>query len=178
MKKLRCESCGGELKVEENGEYANCNYCRTRYKLNEDKTITIKIDKDLKDIYRDNYNDMKKFRLPFMLIPFIAFIIISISMFVLTEKHSTDIDQYNYNSGIELYSGTESSFFVGELLDKVVSLNIKNTRQITVVYNNISTSDRDELVNLKHSLSAEEYEVKLEYDDKGYVSKVIIEDIN
>ena len=35
MKKLRCSSCNGELTLDENKEYATCNYCGTKYKLKE-----------------------------------------------------------------------------------------------------------------------------------------------
>lgn len=39
MKKLKCENCGANLKIEDNNEYAYCEYCNLKYKLNEDSNI-------------------------------------------------------------------------------------------------------------------------------------------
>ena len=49
MKKLRCTSCNGELELDEKKEYATCKYCNTKYKLNEDLTINVKLDDDTKE---------------------------------------------------------------------------------------------------------------------------------
>jgi len=93
MKKLRCESCGGELRIEENGEYANCDYCRTKYKLNEDKTIVIKLDDSVKEVGKN----IKTAAVPFMVMG-VIFIVFFIFVFgvILYEQHE-DNKAYNSN---------------------------------------------------------------------------------
>ena len=44
MKKLKCDNCGANLKIDDNNEYAYCEYCNLKYKFDE-KVIQI-----LKDI--------------------------------------------------------------------------------------------------------------------------------
>ena len=64
------------------------------------------------------------------------------------------------------------------VIDEVITNNKTNDRKITVVYNDVKTSVPDEIKNLKKSLdSSNKYEVSLDYDDKGYVSTITIEDI-
>ena len=43
MKKLKCESCGGDIELDENKEFATCPFCQTKYQLNETKNIYIKM---------------------------------------------------------------------------------------------------------------------------------------
>lgn len=40
---MKCKNCGALLKVEENGQYINCQYCNTKYKL-DDEVQHIKYD--------------------------------------------------------------------------------------------------------------------------------------
>lgn len=68
MKKLRCTSCGAELKIEENKEYAICEHCGSRYKLNEDFNINIKLDDNVKDVINNSLGTVKHFS-KFLLIP-------------------------------------------------------------------------------------------------------------
>ena len=93
MKKLRCESCGGELRIEENGDYASCDYCRTKYKLNEDHTVVIKLDDSVKEVGKN----IKTAAVPFMVMG-ITFIIFFIFIFgvILYEQHE-DNKAYNSN---------------------------------------------------------------------------------
>ena len=179
MKKLRCESCGGELRVEENNEYASCDYCRTRYKLNEDKTIVIKIDDSIKDAC----NNVGKKVIPLAFVGVTLVIIFIVGFGVLMSSQifgDNDNDKFDissFNNQFEMTKGTEPTYFVGILLDEVSESNKKNKRKVTVVYNEISTDDSEKIVNLKHKLNASAYEVKHEYDSKGYINKIIIEDI-
>ena len=49
---------------------------------------------------------------------------------------------------------------------------------ITVIYKDNETTDPEEIIKIKHSLDdKKKYEIKLDYDDDGYVNKVTIEDI-
>lgn len=38
MKKMKCTSCGGNLTIDENNKFAVCDYCKTKYKLDEDNS--------------------------------------------------------------------------------------------------------------------------------------------
>ena len=75
--------------------------------------------------------------------------------------------------------GTKATIFVESILDEINKINKKNTGHIvTLIYNNVSTTDETKIKQIKHSLDEwGEYEVSIEYDDTGYVYKVILEDI-
>ena len=59
MEKLKCSSCGGHLKIEDNKEYAVCEYCGAKYKLNEDLNINIKLDDNMKELLDDGSRTLK-----------------------------------------------------------------------------------------------------------------------
>lgn len=92
---------------------------------------------------------------------------------------SSSINKKSFNATLEMYSGTESSSSVGNLLDNVVASNKTNKDHIiTVIYKETTTTSEDEIVNVKHALDKlEEYEVSLDYDAQGYINKVTIKDI-
>jgi len=81
-----------------------------------------------------------------------------------------------FNSVFELYNGTQSKFFVSNLLEEVVTNNkTKKDHIITVVYNEMSTSNTDEITTLKQNLEdGNDYEVSLDYDTNGFVNKISI----
>lgn len=104
----------------------------------------------------------------------------------MNQEHQNRVEQMNketekrtHNTYFENSTGTEPTLFVESTLDKIISVNKKNTgHTVTLVYNNIVTTDETEIKNIKHSLvDFSEYEVSIEYDDDGYVNKVILEDI-
>lgn len=82
-----------------------------------------------------------------------------------------------FNSVFELYNGTQSRFFVSNLLEEVVTNNkTQKEHIITVVYNEILTSNTDEITTLKQSLEdGNDYEVSLDYDTNGFVNKITIQ---
>ena len=84
MKKLRCTSCGAELKVEENQEYAVCEHCGSKYKMNEDLNINIKIDDNVKDVIKSGGKAFSKL----LLIPvgIFAIGIIAVLLFTFTVR--------------------------------------------------------------------------------------------
>lgn len=92
---------------------------------------------------------------------------------------NNDINKQSFNATLEMYSGTEYGSSVGNLLDKVVTSNKTNKDHIiTVIYKETTTTSENEIVKIKHSLDKfTEYEVSLDYDAKGYISKVTIKDI-
>lgn len=85
----------------------------------------------------------------------------------------------SFNRDFEMYSGTSSRLFVTTLLDKVVTNNKKNSDKIiTVIYNETTTTDPNEIVELKPSFEqGKDYEVMLDYGTNGLVNKVTIKDI-
>ena len=206
MKKLKCTSCGGDMVIDENKEYATCNYCNTKYKLNEDINLNIKMDEDLKNAISGGISTVKKGS-KFLLIPIIIFVIFFMVAFFgifrtvtsqfkdVSETVKENIEDFDtdssvdikedfgvstnsFNNTLEMYSGTKSKFFVEHLLDEVVTSNKKNAdRLITVVFGEYSTTVPEEIVNLKHSLDDGKYEISLDYDDDGYINKVTMEKI-
>lgn len=82
-----------------------------------------------------------------------------------------------FNSQYEHSTGTKLGAFIPTILDEIITNNKTNNKHvITVVYNNTSTSNPEEIKNLKSSFEQwTNYEVSLDYDEKGYVNKIIIE---
>ena len=109
--------------------------------------------------------------------------IISLSEQGNTETKTTEMkEKFNksaFNSQYEHYSGTNAKIFVENILDKAVTNNKTNKDMlITVIYKDKETTDPDTIVEIKHSLNdRSKYEVKLDYDDDGYVNKITLEDI-
>lgn len=88
------------------------------------------------------------------------------------------IDKESFNYNFEEYEGTETKISVGWLLDEVTTNNKKNkNRLITVIYGNKETSDPQEIKNIKKELTKSKYEISIDYDNKGFVNKITIEDI-
>lgn len=85
-----------------------------------------------------------------------------------------DVEDFNFN--LESYSGTEYGSLVIKLLDKVIIKIKKNSNHtITVVYNDITTSNPDEITTLKKQFDSNiQYEVSMDYDSNGYINKITI----
>lgn len=89
------------------------------------------------------------------------------------------INKSFFNSPFESYSGTKSKFLTEPLLDKIVTNNKTNKDMlVTLIYKDKETTDPDTIIEIKHSLNDKtKYEIKIDYDEEGYVNKVTIEDI-
>ena len=201
MKKLKCDSCGGTIEIEEGNEFATCPFCKTKYKLNETKNIYIKLDDNTKEILEKSFGRFNRVRKLIMIpaiIIFITIFVIAIISFININKNKESYDnsennntintykeikkkisQSSFNNKYEMYSGTQSKFFIESLLDNVVTNNKKNKEMlVTIIYNDKSTTDPEEIINIKHSLDdKKKYEIKLDYDDDGYVNKITIENL-
>lgn len=199
MEKLKCNSCGGEMTIDESKEYATCKYCGMKYKLNDDLNVNIKIDDSVKDVLNTGLSTAKHFSL-FMLFPIIVFIIIIATAIFFTFKTSNenkdffndaeekindmynnqkdDISKYSFNFQFEDENGTRQKIFVEDLLDDIIGSNKKYNRKIVLVYGDISATDENEIINIKHKLDKSKYEVRIDYDSDGYVNKITLEDIN
>ena len=75
------------------------------------------------------------------------------------------------------YSGSQYGTALSNLLDEVITSNKKYPdNQITIVFGEITTSDQEEIKNMKKNLDTwTKYEVSTEYDENGYINKIIIE---
>ncbi len=211
MEKLKCESCGANLEIDQDKEYATCPYCNLKYKLKQDSNLNIKLELDekTKETIKKGGGLLLKFGIGhFIITGIITIAIIGVAIFgvvkIFNQATSTykntksnikenqkndnssvsdsteydnmkqEIEKSSFNGKYELYSEKQPKFFLEKLFDDVANNNKNNNKIITVVYNNITTSNPDEITNLYDSLEDKEYEVKLDYDDNGYVNKITI----
>ena len=183
MKKLKCESCGGDIEIDESKNIATCPFCQTKYQLNEKKEILIKVDEDIKKMTMDAFErnkKMSKIIAPIIIFVFVlVFGIIAYTMFQQASGTSS-FDISRFNSKIEAYKGTQNESSVGYLIDNVVTNNKTNKRKITVIFGDVKTTDPDKIVDIKKELkdwTEAEYEIVLDYDKKGFVEVVKIEEV-
>ena len=98
-----------------------------------------------------------------------------------TEKYNETEKQITigtFNSSIELFNGTNMGVSVKSLLDQVITSNKTEEKKITVKYKETETQDSEEIKNLKTSFDdTNNFEVSFEYDEEGYINKVIIEKV-
>ena len=198
MERLKCSSCGAELEVESNNEYAFCRHCGTRYKLKEDLNVNIKLDDNMKEVINTGLGTVKHAS-TFMIVPVIMFIMIFITIaFAMFKTTNTMIDtkdetfdkyeeekikieeeskKYSFNFQFINANGTKATIFVKSTLDEIIQSNKTNERQVTLVFNGTETKEESEIIEIKHSLSGD-YEVSLNYDDDGYINKILVDKIN
>lgn len=90
----------------------------------------------------------------------------------------SEVEIMQFNGFIEMRKGTQDKFFIDGLLDEIISSNQKNpNRVILLEYNGITTFDAEKIRNIKYNLDAKKYDVILEYDDVGFINKVILRKI-
>ena len=89
----------------------------------------------------------------------------------------SDFDKRSFNSTFEMYVGTKWGLNVSDLIDKVITNNKTNDKHIiTVVFDNINSTDSDEIRSIKKKLGDwTNYEVILDYDENGFVNLITIE---
>ena len=191
MEKLKCSSCGGHLELEENKEYAVCKHCGARYKLNEDLNINIKLDDSIKEKLNDQLEMVKTPKttiISIAVIFIIGAIICSIAASIFNyrsdntfneerAKQQEESNKDHFNFQFYGSNGTNNAFLLEHTLDEIIQSNKTNERQVALVFEGKETTDEKEIIDIKHSLSGD-YEVSVNYDDKGYVNKIIIEKIN
>lgn len=206
MKQLKCENCGAKIEIkDENAEYGTCPYCKAKYQLHETKDINIKMDDNTKEILSNsfgNFNKQSKFAATFVITIASVMIIAIMSTFVINtnifkskdtsnnddtinkinekvENTKKEINKSSFNGKFEIRSGTDYKSTIEYILDDVVTNNKTNKDMlITVKYKDKETTDPDTIVEIKHSLNdRNKYEVKLDYDNDGYVNKITLEDI-
>ena len=197
MKKLNCSSCGAELRIEENKEYAVCDHCGTKYKLNEDLNINIKLDDNVKDVINTSFGTVNKAS-KFMFVPIFIFIIaFSLILFIgirsinrsrnnseenkkqqqeNINKQQEEVKKDIFNFQFVNDNGTKSAFLLESTLDEIIQSNKLYNRKVTLVYNGKETTDETEIIDIKHSLEGD-YEVSLDYDSEGFIYKIRVDTI-
>lgn len=179
MEKLKCSSCGAVLEVEGDKEYARCPYCGSKYKLNEDVNINIKMDDNTKEVINGHFGTIKKAQ-KFAFIPIIIIIIVFISIAFIgikvANRSDKEWDVTSFNSTFSNDAGTKSAFFLKSTLDEIIESNKTHDRKVILVFDGKETTNEKEIIEIKHSLSGD-YEVSIDYDGDGYVNKVIVEKI-
>jgi DNA-directed RNA polymerase subunit M/transcription elongation factor TFIIS len=194
MEKLRCSSCGAELQVEDNKEYAVCNHCGSKYKLNEDLNINIKLDDNTKEVINAGASTVKHVS-KYIFIPIILVILINLGIIIYfgVKSPSNNINEENqkkteeninkqqelakkemFNFQFTNDNGTKSAFFLKNTLDTIIQSNKTNERKVTLVFDGKETTDETEIINIKQSLDGD-YEVSFDYDRDGYINKIIVE---
>lgn len=100
---------------------------------------------------------------------------------IYNNKISEDEDEIiktSYNISFEMYQGSKIGSTLKIVLDKVITNNKKEDRKITVNYMGIETKDPDEIKDLKKTFDdSDKFEISYEYDENGYIYKVIIENL-
>ena len=204
MKKLRCTSCGAELKIEDNNEYAVCEHCGSKYKLNEDLNVNIKLDDNTKEMINKGLGTAKHFSIV-LLLPFILIIVIFIVGIIFSikgmnearnkqeesqdkfkEESNEQMNQFMENAAKDSFNfqfnssaGTKSGFFLETTLDTIIKSNKTNNRKVSLVFNGNSTQDENEIIEIKHNLgNSNNYEVSVNYDDDGYVYEINVVKLN
>ena len=95
------------------------------------------------------------------------------------DKQKTESEKRSFNSGLETWAGTRYNTVIQTIIDKVISSNQKNERQISVKYNDTETSEASELRTLKRKFdkNGEKFEIYFEYDENGFINQVVVEKI-
>lgn len=94
------------------------------------------------------------------------------------EKKIDESTIKSFNYVYENRIGTNNGISTGWILDDIITNNKTNKEQIiTVIYKDKSTSNPEEITNIKKSLEQwTNYELSIGYDEIGFVNKLTIED--
>ena len=99
------------------------------------------------------------------------------------EEYHENFSKDSFNSTFEINQGTKSGMFAKSQVDNIIKTNKKDKEHlIEVIFDGTSYgTDPSNISNVKNNLREfngnkfQEYEISLDYDDKGYVNKVTIE---
>ncbi len=95
-------------------------------------------------------------------------------------KNKFEKDSFN-NKLKNMYYGTTLGFYMNDFVDEVIKSNEEHPNNlITVKYKELEVKSAAELRSLKKQLKSgvtNKYEIYYEYDEKGYINKAIIEDV-
>ena len=92
------------------------------------------------------------------------------------ERRYTEFEISRFNLSFESGTGTKSGNMTGYVLDDVITSNNTQERKITVKYGETETQDAAEIRKIKQGFDKwGNYEVYVEYDENGFINKVIVE---
>lgn len=193
---LKCKNCGAQLKVEEGTTQVKCDFCGSSFSVdsayNEGYQYTKGSLKAQSEQMEENFEKAKNFmnnislfktsRVMSILFPalfILIFIVVAVGMFVSFSDTEDSFDKDSFNNKYEITAGKKSGFFVVGKLDDIVTNNKTNKDHIiTVVYNDITSTEESKIKEIRNMLSErKDYDVSLDYDKNGYVNKFTIEDI-
>ena len=195
---LKCNNCGAQLKVEEGTSQVKCEFCGSTFSVddayNEGYKYTKGVLKARSEQMEEDFNKAQDLMDSFIGKPSRVFSIVFVAIFILifafigyhmyvgfsdsrNSRDSFEID--SFNTPYETDAGKRSGFFIVGTLDDIVTNNKTNKSHIiTVVYNDITTTEEKEIKEIRNKLSdRKDYDVSLDYDSNGYVNKYTIEDI-
>lgn len=195
---LKCKNCGAQLKVEEGTSQVKCEFCGSTFSVddayNEGYKYTKGVLKARSEQMEEDFNKAQDLMDSFIGKPSRVFSIAFVAIFILifafigyhmyvgfsdsrNSRDSFEID--SFNTPYETDAGKRSGFFIVGTLDDIVTNNKTNKSHIiTVVYNDITTTEEKEIKEIRNKLSdRKDYDVSLDYDSNGYVNKYTIEDI-
>lgn len=187
---LKCKNCGAKLEVEEGTTQVTCKFCNTSFSIDDAYTEGYKYTKGVLKAHDEQMEKEMERAKEFMSYPFgkasKVFTIILFSVIILFFGFAIyniffddSFDVKSFNNSYEVDAGKRSGFFLTGTLDDIVTNNKKNKKHIiTVVYKDITTTDEKQIKKIRDSLNTHDYyDVSLDYDEKGYVNKFSIEDI-
>lgn len=195
MVELKCKNCGSNLEVEEGVTKVTCKYCDTTFEIEDAYTEaykqtkgTLKAQSEHQEEQMQKMKEMMKnspagkasifvYIFAFGIFAFIISMMVIMPIVGVKEQNKWDIDIFNQN--YENRAGEESGFLIKPLLDSTVTNNKKDSKhQIEVEYNEISSKEEKGIKEIRNSLDDhKKYDVSYDYDKKGYIIKMTIEDI-
>lgn len=93
----------------------------------------------------------------------------------LIDKTKNEIEIKSFNGTFELYEGIIKGVQVKSLLSEIMTNNRKETKIITVIYENKDVTDAEQIKSVITQLDAfEDYDSYFRYDDDGYIYEVNI----
>ena len=195
---LKCNNCGAQLKVEEGTSQVKCEFCGSTFSVddayNEGYKYTKGVLKARSEQMEEDFNKAQDLMDSFIGKPSRVFSIVFVAIFILifgfigygiyrtftdSAREAESFEVNSFNTPYETDAGKKSGFFIVRTLDDIVTNNKTNKSHIiTVVYNDITTTEEKEIKEIRNKLSdRKDYDVSLDYDSNGYVNKYTIEDI-
>jgi len=195
LKELKCKNCGASLKVEENVSQVECEYCHTKFAVEDAYQDGYKFEKGRMKAHSEQLEKGlehakgiigpigKIFAAQYIasaIIGITIFVVAIIMIIVIATKQGSSVDDFDirrFNNTYEMYMGTEYGSSVGRLIDEVSTNNKKDKEHlIIIVYKDVNTKEPEEMKEIKKQLDDwTKYEVTFEYDEDGFIYQATIE---
>lgn len=193
---LKCKNCGANLKVEEGVAQVKCEFCNTTFSVDDAYTEGYKYTKGvykaqeehaeeafekMNELMKNNpVTKVSKVVPVIAVVIFVAafgFIIFNIIRF---EIGDSSFDVTSFNSSYETHAGKTSGFFLTGILDDIVTSNKTNHNHIIMVkYKDKRTTNEKEIKEIRNAIDErKDYDLSFDYDQKGFINSLSIEDID